>query len=115
MMTDLTAAPHWTSVDVENLRVFLDTQTGQRFLAHLATARPKVDVAFVGAGNSIHLLGKVAGADALLSHLLFLRTSESSDEAQATVAQAAAVVSEQYPNLDRDEGWEKHLRLSSND
>lgn len=105
--------PLWSSTDVETFDNFLNTNTGQRFLARVSTKVPSAGSSFLGVGQSIHRLGMIAGAALVLGEVLHLRTSEASDATQRTTEEANQSVSQAYPNLDTDEGWSKDLALST--
>lgn len=91
--------PDWTSEDAHNLRVFLKTNTGGKFLGMLAQLRPGFTATSV---ESAALEGKVvAGWEACVELVLRAGLLKPSTEVIEPVA---------YPDLDSQEGWSPELQ-----
>lgn len=94
--------PDWHSEDAANLRSFLRTKTGGKFLGMLNQLRPGFTATTIEAAA---LEGKVIdGWERLLDLILRSGLMKSEKEVIDTV---------DYPDLDANDGWDPELQLKS--
>lgn len=89
-----TKLPDWNSVDAKNLRAFLESDCGQRALAHVMEQCPSL---LTGGGTNEILIasGAVKGFTEAVSTLFSLTVEKP----------AAAIQSVAYPELDDESQW----------
>jgi hypothetical protein len=98
-ITNNSPHPGWTSEDASNLRGFLRTVTGSKFLGMLAQLRPGLGATNVEAAA---LEGKVvSGWEQCVELVLRAGLLKPTQEVIEPV---------NYPDLDGDEGWEAGLQ-----
>lgn len=92
----------WTSEDVVNLRNFLKTQTGSRFIANLTETAPVL----LGEGDVNAILirsGEVRGTLSIVRSIFALASTSGKPE----------VSPDPYPDLEKDTAWADGQKLNS--